>query len=214
MNIAMKFRYVHWLPWLLLLFCGALLAAQGGAPETLVKSVTDEVLSILRQDKAIQQGDVSKAGELIETKIAPHFDFQRMTQLAVGRAWREASPEQREALTGEFRTLLVRTYANALTQFRDQTISFGPASKGADDKEVTVRSQIRQPGGRPISLNYSLARTDAGEWKVFDVVVAEVSLVTTYRASFANEVNRDGIEGLIRTLQAKNRGSNGASGAS
>ncbi len=207
---AVKFRYVPWLAWLALaLGASPLSAAQDAAPQKLVQDVTEDVLTILREDKAIQQGDVSKAGALIETKIAPHFDFPRMTQLAVGRAWRQASPDQRETLTGEFRTLLVRTYANALTRFRDQTVSFKPASKGGDDQEVTVHSQIRQPGGQPISLNYSLAKSDAGEWKVFDVVVAEVSLVTNYRTSFASEVQRDGIDGLIRTLQAKNRGNSG-----
>lgn len=205
MNIAMDFRHVRYLVVLALLYPFALLAAQGESPDALVRNVTDEVLNILRQDKAIQNGDVRRAGELIETRIAPHFDFARMTQLAVGPAWRKADAQQRQQLTDAFRALLVRTYANALTAYKDQTVSFKPVSQGQDAREVTVRSQIRRPGGQPVSIDYSLARGDGGEWKVFDVVVADISLVTTYRSSFASEVSRDGIDGLIRAIQAKNR---------
>jgi phospholipid transport system substrate-binding protein len=140
---------------------------------------------------------------LIETKVAPHFDFARMTSLAVGRAWQQADAGQRTALTEAFRTLLVRTYANSLTAYRDQTVSFKPSpGKGGD--EVTVRSQINQPGGRPISLDYSLAKSADG-WKVFDVVIADISLVTNYRSSFASEVSKGGVAGLLKALQDKNR---------
>ena len=128
--------------------------ADAVAPDALVKNVTEEVLSILRQDKGIQSGNTQRAVTLIENKVAPHFDFDRMTSLAVGRAWQKADAGQRKALTSEFRTLLVRTYANSLTAYRDQTVSFMLPAKAAGGDEVTVRSQINQPGGQPISLNY------------------------------------------------------------
>lgn len=173
-------------------------------PDALVKRVTEEVLSILRKDKGIQSGDRRKAVALIEDKVAPHFDFTRMTSLAVGRAWRQADAGQRKALSGEFRILLVRTYANALTAYRDQTVSFQPSSKPGADGEVTVHSQIHKPGARPISLDYSLAKSDE-EWKVFDVSIANVSLVTNYRSTFAEEVGKGGLDGLLKSLQDKNR---------
>lgn len=178
--------------------------AEASSAETLVKDVTNEVLTILREDKGIQSGNKQKAISLIEEKVAPHFDFPRMTSLAVGQAWQKADAGQREALTGEFRTLLVRTYANSLTAYRNQTVSFKPSNRPATGDEVTVRSQINQPGGQPISLDYSLART-GGDWKVFDVAIANVSLVTNYRSSFATEVSRGGVPGLLKALQEKNR---------
>lgn len=187
----------------------AALAVGALPPAALVQSVTKDVMSILREDKAIQQGDQARARELIETKIAPHFDFERMTSLAVGRAWRTATPEQRTQLTDEFRTLLVNTYANSLAAYKDQTVSFRPAGDPGEQTEVTIRSQINTPGKQPISLNYALAKSAAGEWKVFDVVVADVSLVTSYRSSFASETSSGGIEGLIKALQAKNRAREG-----
>lgn len=178
--------------------------ADSGSADALVKEVTTEVLSILREDKDIQSGNRQRATALIETKVAPHFDFPRMTGLAVGRAWQQADAEQRQALTGEFRTLLVRTYANALTAYRNQTVSFKPSPRAAGGNEVVVRSQINQPGGQPISLDYSLARAGNG-WKVFDVVIADISLVTNYRSSFASEVSKGGIPGLLQALREKNR---------
>lgn len=190
------------LPLFLLLQGGARAAA--GTPEELVQGVTNEVLSILRSDKDIQSGNQQRAMTLIETKVAPHFDFARMTSLAVGRAWQDADAGQRTALTEAFRTLLVRTYANSLTAYRNQTISFKPSPKAASGDEVTVRSLINQPGGRPISLDYSLAKSPDG-WKVFDVAVADISLVTNYRSSFASEVSKGGVAGLLKALQDKNR---------
>lgn len=177
--------------------------AEAVAPDALVKNVTEEVLTILRQDKGIQSGNKQRAMALIETKVAPHFDFARMTSLAVGRAWQQADAGQRKALTGEFHTLLVRTYANSLTAYREQTVSFKPSKPGGGD-EVVVRSQINKPGNQPISLDYSLAKADDG-WKVFDVAIANISLVTNYRNSFAEEVQKGGIAGLLKALQEKNR---------
>lgn len=194
------------LAWLLPVFLllPAAARAEASAPEALVKNVTEEVLSILREDKDIQSGSQKRAIALIETKVAPHFDFSRMTSLAVGRAWRQADAGQRKALTVEFRSLLVRTYANSLTAYRDQTVSFKPGNKPAEGGGVTVRSQINKPGGQPIALNYSLEK--AGDaWKVFDVIIADVSLVTSYRSSFADEVERGGVDGLLKSLREKNR---------
>jgi len=188
----------------LLLFATIPAAAEERAPDALVKGVTEEVLSILREDEQIKSGDTKRAAEVIETRIAPHFDFPRITALAVGRPWAQADPAQREALTNEFRTLLIRTYANSLTRYRDQTVTFKPVRKGGDPNEVMVNSQINQPGGQPVALDYRLARSPDG-WKVIDVAVANVSLVTNYRSSFATEVSNGGIDGLLKALQAKNR---------
>lgn len=199
----MIYRCLTWL--LPIFFLVSAIARTDANAEALVKNVTEEVLSILREDKGIQSGNRQRAVTLIENKVAPHFDFARMTSLAVGRAWREANAEQRKALTEEFRTLLVRTYANSLTAYRDQTVTFKGGSQPGEDGEVTVRSQINQPGNRPIGLDYSLARSAGGGWKVFDVTIASVSLVTNYRGSFATEVDKGGVAGLLRALQEKNR---------
>lgn len=188
----------------LLLLPLAVPAAQATDPEALVKDVTEEVLSILRQDKELQSGNRQRAVGLIDTKVAPHFDFPRMTALAVGRGWREATPAQQEELAKEFRTLLVRTYANALTTYRDQTVSFKPGRGDANAGEVTVRSQINQAGAPPVALDYQLARSEGG-WKVFDVAIDNVSLVTNYRGNFQAEMAKGGIDGLTKALQAKNR---------
>lgn len=198
----MKFLY------LLLTGVSLLLPATAGAQETapdvLVRSVTTEVLDIIRRDQEIQSGDTRRAMELVDEKVLPHFNFERMTALAVGRDWNKATPEQKKALTAEFRTLLVRTYSNSLTAYRNQTVDFKPmrAEPGATD--VVVRTQINQPGGKPLMLDYSLEKTTSG-WKVYDVTVGGVSLVTNYRDSFAQQVRSNGIEGLIKALQAKNR---------
>ncbi|HQR03729.1 MAG: ABC transporter substrate-binding protein [Proteobacteria bacterium] len=174
------------------------------APDTLVKNVTNEVLDILRKDKDIQGGSTRKVQDLVETRILPNFDFQRMTALAVGRDWRQASPAQQQALIGEFRTLLVRTYANSLTAYKNQAIDFKPFRSAPGDTEATVRTEIRQPGTKPIGLSYVLEKGSGG-WKVFDVVIADVSLVSSYRDQFRQEISAVGIDGLIRSLQAKNK---------
>ncbi|QDF95722.1 hypothetical protein CJ010_03715 [Azoarcus sp. DD4] len=197
-------RFLTLLLTLPLLFAPAALAAPGIAADVLVKGVTDEVLAILRQDKALQSGDRHKAVRLIDEKIAPHFDFHRMTSLAVGPTWRQTSFEQREALAREFRTLLVRTYANALTAYRDQTVSFKPTTGPREAGDVTVRSQINQPGATPIALDYRLSR-NGDSWKVFDVAVDNVSLVTSYRGNFAAELGKGGPDGLIAALREQNR---------
>ena len=178
--------------------------AEEVSPDTLVKSVTNEVLDIIRKDKDIQAGNTRKAAELIEVKVLPNFDFNRMTMLAVGREWRNATPAQQKTLTDEFHTLLVRTYANALTSYKNQAIDFKPFKMAAGDTDVIVRSEVKQPGAKPISIDYSLQKADAG-WKVYDVIVGGVSLVTSYRDQFKQEIGANGIDGLVKSLQAKNQ---------
>ncbi|HTY98736.1 MAG TPA: ABC transporter substrate-binding protein [Rhodocyclaceae bacterium] len=174
------------------------------APDVLVKNVTNEVLDIVRKDKDIQNGNTKKAIDLVETKVLPYFNFNRMTALAVGKDWRQASPAQQKQLADEFHTLLVRTYSKALTEYRSQTISFKPLKAQAGDTDVTVRSQINQPGAKAIDLDYSLEKGDKG-WKVYDIAVGGVSLVTNYRSEFAQQISQGGIDGLIKRLQTKNK---------
>lgn len=173
-------------------------------PDVLVKNVTTEVLDVVRKDKDIQNGNSKKTLELVETKILPHFNFQRMIQLAMGREGRKATPEQLKTLTDEFRNLLVRTYSKALTEFRNQEITYKPLKMAATDTDVRVRTEIKQSGGKPVSLDYYLEKSPAG-WKVYDVEVGGASLITNYRTTFGQEIQNNGVEGLIRTLQAKNK---------
>lgn len=182
----------------------ALSAADVVPPDVLVRSVTDEVLAIVRTDKAIQSGNTQRVLELVDVKLLPHFDFTRMTMLAVGRDWTGASPEQRARLTEAFRTLLVRTYANALTRYRDQKIEVKPVRMAEADTRVQIRTQVLQTGAAPLAIEYMLHKTDQA-WLVFDVVVEGSSLVTNYRSSFAQEVRAGGMDGLIRSIEAKNR---------
>ncbi|HXV10785.1 MAG TPA: ABC transporter substrate-binding protein [Burkholderiales bacterium] len=174
------------------------------APDVLAKGVTDEVIAILRADPDAFAGNPAKVIELVENKVLPHFNFMRMTQLAVGKNWRQASAQQRDALTGQFRTLLVRTYATAFTAYRDQTISYRPLRMQPEDVDVVVRSQIIQQSGPPVGVDYSMEKTASG-WKVYDVAIEGVSLVQNYRSTFNGEVQRGGIDGLIGALEAKNR---------
>ena len=173
-------------------------------PDVLVKNVTNEVLAIVRKDKDIQSGNHQKAIDLVETKVLPHFDFTRMTQLSLGRDWRKATPEQQKTLADQFRTLLVRTYSSALNGYKNQVIEFKPFKMKPGDTDVKVQTQISQSGSLPIPLDYYLEKLPQG-WKVYDIEVDGISLVINYRESFASEVRRGGIEGLIKTLQAKNR---------
>ena len=174
------------------------------SPDALIQKVTDEVLTIVRQDKDIQNGNTKKAIELVEVKVLPHFNFQRMTALAMGRDWKKATGEQQEKLSQEFKTLLVRTYSNALTGYKDQTIRYKPTKMQSGDTEVVVKTEVVQPGGRPIQLDYSVEKQNEG-WKVFDVVVAGVSLVTNYRETFNQEVRANGVDGLVQMLVNKNK---------
>ncbi len=187
--------------------------AQGmPAPDVLAKSVTDEVLAIMRADKEIQSGNLSKVVDLVDKKVLPHFDFTRMTQLAVGRHWQQASPEQQKQLVGEFRTLLVQTYAATFAAYRDQRIEYRPLRMEPADTDVVVKSLIHQSGGKPVAVDYKMRKTDAG-WKVYDVVVGDLSLVQSYRGTFSTEVQKGGIEGLVKALADKNRQNTGDSQA-
>jgi phospholipid transport system substrate-binding protein len=171
------------------------------APDVLVKTTTEEVLAVIEQTS-----DRHRLVQLAETKVLPHFDFKRMTRLAVGKSWTQATPEQQQALEKEFRDLLVRTYTNALAtgQRKKATVEVKPLRMQPDSAEVTVKTKVTEAGRQPVALDYQMAKTSAG-WKVFDVVVENVSLVTNYRASFAEEVSKSGIDGLIKTLAEKNR---------
>lgn len=185
-------------------FLSTVVLAQEMTPDVLVRTVTEEVLAAVRQDKDIQNGNTQKTIALIQTKVLPYFNFQRMTSLAVGRDWRQATPQQKEMLARQFQELLVHTYSNALNSYRDQTVRYRPFKMNPGDTDVLVRTEVLQPGGRPIQLDYSLEKSDKG-WKVYDVVVAGVSLVTNYRETFAQEIRAGGIDGLIRSLEAKNK---------
>ncbi|MBK7357406.1 phospholipid-binding protein MlaC [Propionivibrio sp.] len=178
--------------------------AQVDSPDALIKKMTDEVLIIVRHDKDIQNGNSKKAIELVETKVLPNFNFQHMTALAMGRDWNKATPEQKKRLTEEFKTLLVRTYSNALTGYKDQTVRFKPTKMQNGDTDVDVKTEILQPGSKPIQLDYSMEKLADG-WKVYDVVVAGVSLVSNYRNTFNQEVRANGVEGLIQMIDAKNK---------
>ena len=174
------------------------------APDVLVKQVTEEVLEIVRKDKEIQNGSARKAIDLVDAKVIPHFNFKHMTALAVGKDWRKASPQQQEQLAAEFKTLLVRTYSNALTSYKNQKVVYKPFRMNAGDVDVLVRTEVQQPGNKPVQLDYSLEKLDAG-WKVYDVSVAGISLVTNYREQFGQEVRNGGIDGLIKAIAAKNK---------
>ena len=177
--------------------------AQDVAPDELVRRTTTDVLNIIKQDKDIQGGNTRKIVELAEEKVLPNFNFARMTQLAVGKNWREASDVQKQALTKEFRTLLVRTYSTSLAQYRNQAIEVKPTKFAPADTEVTVKTLISQPAGQAIPLDYSMEKTAQG-WKAYDILIDGVSLVTNYRSTFAEEVRKSGIDGLVKTLTDRN----------
>ena len=180
------------------------IAQDAQAPDALVKEVTQDVIVIVKQDKDIQSGNTKKTIALVEQKVLPHFNFTRMTALAMGINWRKATPDQQKLLIDQFRTLLVRTYSTALTSYRNQTIDFKPLRAKPADTDVMVRSEVRQSGAEAVTIDYSMEKTPSG-WKVYDVVVGGVSLVTTYRDTFANEIRNAGVDGLIKTLSDKNR---------
>ena len=181
-------------------------AAPDIAPDALVRKSIDEVLAIIKADKELQNGNPQKLYALVEEKVLPHFDFSRMTRLAVGRNWAQASDAQKEALTKEFQTLLVRTYSTSRSQYRTPPIDVTPATFAPADKDTTVKTVVNQPGGQPIPIDYGMERTDKG-WKVYDVVVDGVSLVTTYRGSFNDQIQKSGVDGLVKTLADRNRSS-------
>jgi len=179
-------------------------AAVDIAPDALARSVTDEVLAIVRTDRDLQSGHPQKVAQLVETKVLPHFNFPHMTQLAVGRNWRQATPEQQSALIEEFKTLLVRTYTTAFSQYKNQSIDYRPLRMAPTDTDVVVKSLIKQPAGQPIAIDYSMEKVGAA-WKVYDVKIEGVSLVENYRNTFNSQIQKSGVDGLIKALADKNK---------
>jgi len=177
------------------------------APDALVQRLTTETLAQVRSDAAIKSGDIAKVMALVESKIMPNVDFQRMTASTVGPKWREATPEQKQRLQELFKVLLVRTYAGALTQVTDQEVVVKPFRGSADDKEVLVRTEVRGNASEPIQIDYRLEKTPgvAGGWKIYNLNVLGIWLVDTYRSQFASEINSKGIDGLIATLETLNQ---------
>ena len=196
----------------LMMWCASLLMvgamsfayAEVQAPDALIKNTAQEVLAIVKQDKDIQAGSQKKVLELVDAKVLPHFNFTRMTKLAVGKHWRTATAQQKQALEAEFRNMLVRTYTKAFTVYRDQEVEIKPLKVADNATEVTVKTMIVKPGTPSIPVNYDMEKTPEG-WKVFDLVVEGVSLVTSYRSTFSEQIKKGGIDGLIKTLVEKNR---------
>jgi phospholipid transport system substrate-binding protein len=186
---------------------GALLAfgalAQEKKPDELVRKVTEDVLAAVKSDKQLAAGDKQKALKLAEEKVLPLIDFEEATRLAVGRSWREASPEQKKKLTDEFRRMLVRTYSSAISAYEGQTMKVQPVHMKAGETDVTVHNQYIRPGGKPVQLDYQMRKTGEG-WKIYDIIVEGVSLVLTYRSEFDAVVKQQGIDGLIKRLAEKN----------
>ena len=191
-------------------FAGQSQAQAGKTPDGLVKSVSNDVLDSVKADKSIQSGDLKKVIALVDQKVMPYVDFQRMTASAVGRYWKQATPEQQKRLQDEFKVLLVRTYSGALAQVKDQTVQLRPMRSSPEDTEVVVRSEVRGKGD-PIQLDYRLAKTASG-WKIYDVNVLGVWLVENYRNSFAQEISAGGIDGLIAKLAERNKSAGGGKG--
>jgi len=192
--------------WLGVLLAGVSLGvcAEMPEPDVLIKNTVQEVLAIVKQDKDIQAGNQKKILDLVDAKVLPHFDFARMTQLAVGKYWRTATPEQKQALVTEFRNLLVRTYTKAFTVYRDQTVEIKPFKMPPGATEVTIKTVIIKPGEQNIPVDYDMEKTAAG-WKAFDLSIEGVSLVTNYRSTFSDQIQQAGIDGLIKTLVEKNQ---------
>jgi phospholipid transport system substrate-binding protein len=174
------------------------------APDALVKRISNEVLETARADKDIQGGNLKRITGLVEDKIIPYVNFEHMTALATGRHWREATDAQKQQLQTEFRSLLISTYAGALSQVSDQKIVFSPLRAGPDDADIEVRSQVIQPRGEPIQISYRMEKLPSG-WKIYDVNVLGAWLVEAYKGTFASEIDKGGIDGLIKTLSAKNK---------
>lgn len=187
----------------------ALIGADGTAsaqeaPDALVKRISNDVLDAVKADKDIQGGNLKRITQLVEEKIIPSVDFERMTALALGRHWREATDRQKQQLQTEFRKLLISTYAGALSQVRDQKMEFSPLRASPTDTDVEVRSQVIQPRGEPIQLRYRMEKLPAG-WKIYDVNVLGAWLIEAYKGTFSSEIDKGGIDGLLNTLTTKNK---------
>lgn len=186
------------------LCCAVAARAEVIAPDVLIRNTVQEVITIVKEDKDIRAGDQKKILALVDAKVLPHFDFQRMTQLAVGKHWRTATPEQKQALVTEFRNMLVRTYTKVFTVYRDQTVEVKPLKMGAGvTDEATIKTIINKPGSQPIPVDYEMKKSDDG-WKAFDISIEGVSMVMSYRGTFTSQIEQGGIDGLIKTLSDKN----------
>jgi phospholipid transport system substrate-binding protein len=188
----------------LALATGAYAAPAAEAPDVLVKRISNDVIDTAKADKEIQAGNQKRVMDLVESKILPYVDFQRMTSLAAGKHWRDATPEQQKQLAAEFRTLLIFTYSGALSQIKNETVEFKPMRADPADTEVEVRSQVNVARGEPIPLNYRVAKTPSG-WKIYDINVLGAWLVETYKGTFASEISKGGMDGLIKALSEKNK---------
>lgn len=187
----------------LALFANFAMANIDMAPDALVKQTADDVLTIVKNDKDIQAGNQQKLFAVVEEKILPNFDFDRVCRMVLGKNWKSASPEQQALFQKEFRSLLLRTYATALGKYRDQVIEYRPMQTDASEKNVTVKTQIIQKGGQPIAVDYSLVKGPTG-WKVYDITIESVSLVTNYRSQFSSEIRQNGLDSLNKKLADKN----------
>ena len=174
------------------------------APDVLVKRISNDVIDTAKADKEIQAGNQKRVMDLVETKILPYVDFERMTSLAAGKYWRTATPDQKKALSTQFRLLLIYTYAGALSQVKNETIDFKPLRADPGDTDVEVRSQVNMTRGEPVPLNYRVEKMADG-WKIYDINVLGAWLVETYKGNFASEIEKGGIDGLINTLTEKNK---------
>ena len=183
-------------------------AMAGMTPDQLVKKTADDVIEVIKNDKDIQAGNQQKIFALAEEKILPNFDFEKVSRLVLGKNWTNATPEQKTAFQAEFKTLLLRTYATALSKYKNQTIEYKPFRMEAGAESATVKTAIQQPGGDPISVDYSLGKK-ADDWKVFDIVIEGVSLVTNYRSQFAQEIRQNGLDSLTKKLADKNKAATG-----
>jgi phospholipid transport system substrate-binding protein len=188
----------------IVLMASTQLALAAIGPDELVKSTAEDVLTIIKKDKDIQNGDQKKVFALAEEKILPNFNFDRVCRMVLGKHWHRATKEQQAAFQQEFRSLLLRTYATALSKYRNQTIEYKPLRSQPGDTDVTVKTEIVQPGGQPVAVDYALEKS-GDSWKVYDIVIEGVSLVTNYRSQFSNEIKQSGMDGLIEKLATKNK---------
>jgi len=184
--------------------CIFIASANAEVADVLVKQTADEVLTIIKNDKEIQAGNKQQLYALVEAKILPNFDFNRVCRMVLGKSWRSATPEQQAIFQKEFRSLLLRTYASALGKYKDQIIEYKPLRMEVDAKNVSVKTQILQPGGQPVAVDYDLIKSENG-WKVYDIVIESVSLVTNYRSQFSNEIRLNGLDSLNKKLEEKNK---------
>jgi phospholipid transport system substrate-binding protein len=188
----------------LLVSASAFALAEDLSPDLLIKRLSEEILAAMRADPELRAGNPAKIVPFVQATVLPHFDFERATRIAMGPAWRGATPAQREELTREFTALLVRTYTSAVADYSDSEVTVSPLRARASETDVTVRSQVKRPGEQPVVIEYEMQKT-ADTWKIYDLRIEGISLMSTYRTAFADEVRTNGVDGLIRTLSGKNR---------